>query len=142
MLVVDDIQWLDNGSLRVLSRVGGQVPDSAMLVVTTARNDPDSEPARRRFVHKLAEAPVERLDLAPLTTNEVGQLLAAHLGGRELDAWFIDRIAARASGSPFAVGEYVRALLDEGLLRPTATSWELDQARFQEIGRRPTWSSW
>src|SRR6185295_18603225 len=34
--------------------------------------------------------------------------------------------------NPVAIGEYVRALLDEGMIRPTFGSWMVDAARFHE----------
>ena len=45
----------------------------------------------------------------------------------------VDRLAAIASGNPFALGEYIRSLLDLGMLRPTTGAWVVDATRFHEL---------
>jgi serine/threonine protein kinase/serine phosphatase RsbU (regulator of sigma subunit)/tetratricopeptide (TPR) repeat protein len=133
LLVIDDVQWIDDGTFEVLRRAAKLVDQVPMLIATTARNDAASEPNRDKLVKALGDALTERIVLSPLDTAAVKQLIAAHLGGRSLQNDFAEKIAVRANGNPFAVGEYVRALAEKGLLRPAADAWVVDEARLHEL---------
>lgn len=133
LLLVDDIQWLDVGSLEVLKMLAQQVDSAPLLVATTARNDTESEPARARFVKEVGPKHIVRVVLEPLGRVSVGRLVAAHLGGRSLQQDVVDQLAARSNGNPFVLGEYMHSLLDQGMLRPAATGWVVDAERFNEV---------
>src|SRR5262249_8817424 len=45
----------------------------------------------------------------------------------------VDRLASRSNGNPFAVGQYIRALLDQGLLRPTAEGWKIESSDLNDV---------
>ncbi|HVE81547.1 MAG TPA: SpoIIE family protein phosphatase [Myxococcales bacterium] len=132
VFLVDDVQWIDEGSIEVLRRLAGKISDLPLLMVTAARNDPQSEAARTAFVKRMGDSLAERFVLGPLDTISVSELVAAHLGGKRLDPTVVEKINARARGNPFALGEYVRVLLDQGMIRPTFGSWMVDAARFHE----------
>ncbi|HUR28016.1 MAG TPA: AAA family ATPase [Planctomycetota bacterium] len=133
VLLIDDVQWLDDGTLKILQKLAARIDLSPLLLATTARNDPDSEGARDRFVKQMKADRVERLVLEPLEPDEVGALISAHLGGKTLEAAFVERLATRSNGNPFALGQYVRALLDQGLLRPTPSGWVVDGSNLHEV---------
>jgi eukaryotic-like serine/threonine-protein kinase len=132
ILLVDDVQWLDDGSAEVLHRLTAKVNELPLLLFTAARNDPQSEASRVAFVKKMGAGLAERFPLGPLDSKSVAELVAAHLGGKSLDPAVVEKINARARGNPFALGEYVRALLDEGMIRPTFGGWTVDASRFHE----------
>lgn len=132
-LVVDDVQWLDEGSLRVLSRMAAGATTTSMLVLATSRDHLGCEPANARFVEAAGAALVERLHLGPLSDNAVGAIVTARLGGRPLDAGVVARLGALTHGNAFAVGEYLRALLDSGALRPVDGAWRADRAALDAV---------
>ena len=132
VFLVDDVQWIDDGSTEVLHLLAERARELPLLIVSAARNDPQSEPARKAFVKRMGDALAEGFALGPLDNVSVSELIAAHLGGKKLDQSVVERINARARGNPFALGEYVRALLDAGMIRPTFGSWMVDAARFHE----------
>lgn len=133
IFVVDDIQWLDPGSLKVLTRVADRISDVPLLLITTARNDPKNEVAAEAFVAALDQNLSARIKLAPLSLRNMDELVAAHLGGRHLEEGALSRVAAVANGNPFAVGEYVRALLESGGLGLVDNKWVMDKEKFQQL---------
>ncbi|MEX2981226.1 AAA family ATPase [Streptomyces sp. C36] len=93
--VVDDAQWIDDASRRVLVFVARRVSAERIAMVFAAR---DARPPSG-----LAELP--RLPLAGLCDEDARALLraATHVG---LDAEVIDRILAEAHGNPLALLEF------------------------------------
>ncbi len=133
LLLIDDVQWLDDGSVQLLRQLGARLSQLPLLVVTTARNDPASEAAKDRLVEALGPALETRLVLQPLPVVAIGQLVAAHLGGLQVEAAFVERLAAISNGNPFAIGEYIRLLLDKGLLQPHRDRWTVDVQALSEV---------
>ncbi|MEW6280063.1 MAG: AAA family ATPase, partial [Candidatus Eremiobacterota bacterium] len=106
LLVLDDIHWLDPSGHRLLARLLTAL-EAPLLVLLTSREADLGLPGC-----------VARLRLEPLAAPEVAVLLSAYLGGRQVPEELVQVIHRRSQGNPFAVGEFVRAMLDEGLLRP------------------------
>ncbi|MFD7663909.1 ATP-binding protein [Streptomyces sp. NPDC059788] len=94
--VVDDAQWIDDASRRVLVFVARRVSAERIAMVFATRDV--GTPSG------LAELP--RLPLAGLADEDARALLgvASHIG---LDAEVIDRILAEAHGNPLALLEFV-----------------------------------
>jgi predicted ATPase/serine phosphatase RsbU (regulator of sigma subunit)/tRNA A-37 threonylcarbamoyl transferase component Bud32 len=133
LFVVDDVQWVDGGSLRILERVAGRTSTAPLLVLASARNDADSRAAREGFVSGLAIAAEHRLVLEPLDDDAVAELIAEHLGGHHVSPDFSARLGALAHGNPLAVGEYVRRMLDDGKIRPAAGEWVIEAKDLNEL---------
>ena len=105
MLFLDDAHWADVPSLRALLFVVRRLVADRVLVVTTTREHAPGLP--EGFVKAAAGTQGRRLQLQPLTTEELRALAAAQ--GVRLSARAIQRLEAHAGGNPL----YTRALLDE-----------------------------
>jgi DNA-binding CsgD family transcriptional regulator len=92
VVVLDDLQWADPGSVAVLAHLARGAPDARLLVVGTYR--PGELTARLPGTH---------LALRGLSSDEVGSALPGVPPARAAV------IAERAGGNPFLVGELVRA---------------------------------
>src|SRR5262249_52517999 len=128
MLCLDDAQWLDQATQRVLRHLAGELADTPLLLAVTARDDRESRAALEAFSAALADVIDTRLELAPLDDGAIGQLLAAHLGGAALTPQLTAQLAARSGGNPFTLGEYLRAAVDAGLIRPCWGVWVLEES--------------
>lgn len=127
ILFLDDVQWLDDSTRQVLIRLAEKLEGVPLLVLCTARNDPESRPAVERLLGTLDPKRTRRLSLGPLDEAAVGEVLTAHLGGQRLDPALVTQIATRTGGVPFTIGEYVRAMLDAGAIRPVWGSWTVSR---------------
>src|SRR5580658_7551789 len=127
VLVLDDVQWADDGSLLVWHQLAASVDQVRLLLVGTCR--PGS---RRAQVRQVRAAVVRRggavVSLGPLPEADVAVLVAAMVGAPPGEA--LRRLTARAAGNPLYVRELVDALVREQAveIRPTA---EVSVAREQ-----------
>ncbi|HEV8173323.1 MAG TPA: AAA family ATPase, partial [Actinoplanes sp.] len=133
LLYLDDVQWLDGLTREVLRQVTSRLPGTPLLVIATGRDDPDSTAAVGRFMNDMDATLDTRLRLGPLSREAVADLVAFHLGGLRVAPSVVDELVARIGGNPFTVVEYVRAVIDAGLIVPSWEGWRLDQAGLDRL---------
>src|SRR5438034_2437993 len=99
VLVLEDVHWADEATLDVLRLVGRRLQSAPALVVATYRDDELGRAHPLRIVlGDLATSPVERIKLAPLSSEAVALLASTHrVDGEEL--------YRRTGGNPFFVTE-------------------------------------
>jgi len=133
--VLDDIQWLDDGTQQVLSLLAADSEAGHAMILATARPTDSAVTQRLQEAIDASEGRgVAAIDLAPLGRQEVADMAAAVLGDRPLDDAVTDKLTAITRGNPFSVEEYLRALLDSGALRPTAAGWTAAPEELEAIG--------
>ncbi len=121
VVLLDDQHWADAASLDLLRFLAREVAPLPALLLATYRAD---ELTRHHPLYQLLpslvrEAHASRLDLRPLDTDGLRALVAARYPLPPADA---DRLVAylrdRAEGNPFFTGELLRAMAEDGALRP------------------------
>ncbi|MCM4083456.1 diguanylate cyclase [Paractinoplanes hotanensis] len=128
VLHLDDVQWCDQATLQVLGKLAPRLRESGLLLTATARDDHASAAAVTAFADLTGSALDTRLTVPPLDRTAIRALLADRLGAGVVPAELIDRLAARSGGNPLAAHEYVRSVIDAGLLTPHWGRWRLDTA--------------
>ena len=134
VVVLEDVQWADEMSLRLLAFVGRRLVSRPVLLAATARDEDLADtPPLARTLDELAPLPhVEHLRLGPLsrsaTTSLVRALARSGSTATRL-ASTTDRVWAVSEGNPFVVVETMRALRDQ---RDGAGTVELPQ-RVREV---------
>lgn len=127
LLVIDDAHVIDQNSSEVLARIRNEIQSLPLLVVFTSRNDTVNLGALESIVALLGPALAARIKLDPLDHSAVAMLVSSRLGGRPLESDAAERIMRPLNGNPFAVTQFVDALLDAGLLIPDTGQWRLDE---------------
>ena len=127
LLVLDDVQWLDPGSRRVLAQLSVTLRSATMLVLATARDDAQSSVGADAFVAAVGGSVDLDLALGPLDEAGVGEQIRSLIPGLTVDAHLVGLLYVRSNGNPFVVQEYLRAVVDAGLLRPAWGTWILDE---------------
>ena len=134
-LFLDDLQWADPATLRLLRFVATSPGHAPFLFIGAFRdNEVGSEhPLALELaeVAKKQEGLVRRVSLAPLGLDEVVAFTASALPGAVAD---LGPLAAalhrKTGGNPFHLGQFLLALHHEGLLRRDATThawvWNLE----------------
>ncbi|MDT5066561.1 MAG: hypothetical protein QOK02_2716 [Mycobacterium sp.] len=97
--IVDDVQWIDSASLKVLAFVARRILAEAVVMIFAGRP--------HAAEHELATLP--ELVVGGLQTQDARSLLAQVLPGR-LDPHVRENILAEAGGNPLALLELPRAL--------------------------------
>jgi DNA-binding CsgD family transcriptional regulator len=114
LVAIDDLQWCDHATLRVLRTLPPRLATDAVVWVVAVR-DRESDPAVTATVRALTGAGADRIDLHPLDDEAVALLAGDLLGGVPDEAVLAS--AARAAGHPLLLAELFRGWRDEELIR-------------------------
>lgn len=107
LIAVDDLQWLDTASRRILDFAVRRLVGRRVGVLTAIRIDGTA--GRRAF----ADEGSERIRLGPLSLASLHEVLKGELG-RTFPRPTLVRIEATSSGNPFFAVELARALVERG----------------------------
>jgi len=130
VLVLDDLQWADQGSLQLLRHLAASDRPMRLSVMATYR---DAEmPTSDSLVETLGALRrmdgVERIDLPGFDPNEVVSVMEA-IADQPMDERGVALAAAvhdETDGNPFFVGELLRHLFEVGVLhRDDEGRWEV-----------------
>ena len=140
VLFLDDLQWSDAGSRVLLEELLTSATDAALLVVAVYRiADVGAEHPVSILLRHLQQrgAPVELLELGPLSTDAVAQMLADALERPvEVARELAELVERRTGNSPLLVREFVAHVQGRGLLRYERSSgwlWDMAQLRAADI---------
>jgi class 3 adenylate cyclase/tetratricopeptide (TPR) repeat protein len=125
MILLDDAQWADAGSLALLEYVGARVRSDAILLLVLYR-DVEADPGgtlrhalgnlqRARFLREIA---LRRLD-----DDTARLLIAAILGAEGVPPDLFPPVLEKTGGNPYFVEELLRALVEEGALVLGTDGW-------------------
>ena len=128
LLLIDDLQWADAGTIDLLSFVATELSASRMLVVATARVTPRAEIDRR--IARLASR-AERIELSRLSSEHVGEYIAKLTGLSGTPASLVQAVHDVSAGNPLLVDETMRSLLTE---HDPAALAELDTVAIRPLG--------
>src|SRR5215471_1586477 len=131
VLLLDDLHWADEMSLRLLSFIVRRSQGAPILIVGTARDDElESAPLLRRIFDDFErDDRLVRLVLSPLDqaqTLELVRALAVSRRGATLPAGLGDQVWAASEGHPFMIVETLREIW-EGQTPLTAGSLPMPQ---------------
>jgi predicted ATPase len=107
VLMIDDLQWIDEGSASLLHYVLRMLgPSSRLLFVGSARRDEiDDNPWRKRVVGAATEGgAVRRMALLPLGADEAAQFF-----GPEASAGDVAAALRQSGGNPLFLTELARS---------------------------------
>ena len=137
VLVIEDAQWADEGSLQFLLYLLPMLASLRMLLIVTHRaEDAGSSEALSRFLPRFARAATtHRMGLGPLRTSQIRRLVTLALGERApLAPQITSEIVERSEGSPFFAEELLKNALERrassrtvGDLPPTIRSAVLER---------------
>lgn len=118
LLVVDDVQWLDQPTLRWLHHLGRRLDERPVGILVSCRpglTAPD-------LVELLALA--DTVDLQPLTERGVDRLVRSRLGTP--GPGFVERCCGLTGGNPFVLGALLDTLTARGLPAEAASLDDLE----------------
>jgi DNA-binding CsgD family transcriptional regulator len=143
LLSIDDAQWADTLSLRLLQYLAvrlGRLPIAAVIAARPA----ETAGIRDAIAILVGEGRTRVLDLAPLSDAGVARLLAERVAS-DLSPEFVAACARATGGNPFLVTEAARMLETEGIAPVAAnaprvlalTPPAVGRAVLARLGRQP-----
>ncbi|NOT33552.1 MAG: AAA family ATPase [Candidatus Eisenbacteria bacterium] len=146
VVMLDDVQWADTGTLGLLRYLLRQLGDSRVLMLAAYRE------VELDRAHPLAAALVEwnreriatRIALGRLGRADTDALLATLMGQESVTADFGEVIHRETEGNPFFIEEVVKSLIDQGEIYREGGEWQrravhelaIPQSVKAAIGRR------
>ena len=144
LLVLEDVHWADEVSLRFTSVLSRRVAAWPILIVVTAREEDVAEAPVLRDVLRLPS--IDRLLLGPLSqgdTTALVQLLAPRGRAPGTESELAERIWGVSNGNPFVVVETLRGLAQGATPTTTADALalpdrvrELVMVRLERLSQR------
>ncbi|MBW2422470.1 MAG: AAA family ATPase, partial [Deltaproteobacteria bacterium] len=113
--IIEDAAWLDPATLALLKRLGEWIGGASLLVVICVRS---FEETARVLTDLRDHPPIEWIEIGPLHASDVEKLVVEELGGRTLPTELLNKIQAGARGNPFAVRQFVTAMIEQGWVEP------------------------
>src|SRR6201997_3137987 len=113
-IVLEDIHWADNGTLLALQWLATARRDPPVLWVLTARTGAGG-PAVQETLSVLQRANATVLRVAAMTPGAVAEMVCDVVRANADESRL--KLAAKAHGNPFLVGELVGGLGEEGRLK-------------------------
>jgi DNA-binding winged helix-turn-helix (wHTH) protein/tetratricopeptide (TPR) repeat protein len=111
LLVLDDLQWADSASLRLLAYLAPEITHLGLVILATARNtEPSSDDTR--LEHVLGHRNTNRIELGRLTLDDVAEYVACRLG--EQKSALSRAVFAKSEGNPFFMRELLRPFSGAG----------------------------
>jgi class 3 adenylate cyclase/tetratricopeptide (TPR) repeat protein len=112
VFVFEDVHWADQAMLAFLEHLAATSTGVPMLLVCSTR----PELYDRHHAWAATGRNVTRIDLAPLSSQDTGELVSSMFGEAVPDAEVQRSILERAGGNPLFAEELVRMLKEQGLV--------------------------
>jgi class 3 adenylate cyclase/tetratricopeptide (TPR) repeat protein len=112
-VVFDDLHWIDEASLTLLSSLIDLVDENPVLFLCVMR--PDRETPAWDFNQRVKrELPTcsRQIELSPFSNETTNAMLVNLLGPRDLPKSLYDQIIEKAEGNPFFAEEIIRSLIE------------------------------
>nr|MBA3738229.1 AAA family ATPase [Actinomycetota bacterium] len=121
VFVIEDLHWADPSMLAFVEHLADWANGVPLFVLCTARpelyeREPSWGGGKRNHT---------AVSLAPLSAEETAQLIAVLLDQTVLPAETQRALLDRAGGNPLYAEEFIRMLIDRGVLARRGASWEL-----------------
>ncbi|WP_460738085.1 ATP-binding protein [Microbacterium neimengense] len=113
LVIVDDLQWLDAGSLGALAALMHDLQGVPIYWLLATRTGVYSA-AHQRFLADVGEL-TSTMALAPLNESAADEMVRDALGSKPGPS--VERAITRAAGYPLLILELIRGLQEEGLLQ-------------------------
>ena len=137
LIVLDDLHWADEPSLRLLEFLVRNVSDSALLVVGTYRDVElgRHHPLSRVLAGLAGSERASRVVLRGLGEEDIGRFVEMTAGTRA-DSRLVSAVHEQTEGNPFFVGEVVRLLASEHRLGNGTARLAIPQGVRDVVGQR------
>jgi predicted ATPase len=117
LAVWEDLHWADPSTLELLNRMIDQVHTARLLMVLTCR--PEFRPPWSPHPH------LAQLTLNRLARPQVEAMVDRLAGGKPLPSAVVGRVVAKTDGIPLFVEEFLKMILESGLVQEQEDRYEL-----------------
>jgi len=134
VLFLDDLQWADAASLKLISLLMKSLDNPSLLPICAYRsNEVDvSHPLSVVFHQIDKEVTVTRVEVSPLDENSIAELLADTLRRAQVEVLPLANLIYRKTlGNPFFINQFIKNLHVEDMLSFEDGQWQWDLQRIR-----------
>jgi DNA-binding CsgD family transcriptional regulator len=132
IVAIDDVQWLDAPSARVLAFVARRLEDAPIRILAALRVGAGGDPLG---LGRTGPVPLQRVPMGPLGEEAMTRLLQARTGGRLAHPMLL-RLHRISEGNPFFALEIARALARQGVRPPPGEPLPVPEDLQELLGAR------
>ncbi len=134
LLILDDLQWCDDETIRWLGYLLRSSPAAPLLVLATARSEElhGEHPAQVLILEAQAEGQADEIELDRLDRSETAAL-ARGVAGSDLSGDRNEAIFRETEGNPFFVVEWTRAGLESAPAHTPPRVQSVIETRFRQL---------
>ncbi|MDA4124732.1 MAG: AAA family ATPase [Thaumarchaeota archaeon] len=126
LIIFDDMNWADAGSLDLILSAARQAQTHRILVLGIYRDvEVEEDSDLFEFLYEVKREKLgETLTLKGFGPEDTGLMIGEILGQKTVDVEFRDLVYAKTGGNPFFIEELVRSMVEQGVLFRTANGWD------------------
>ncbi len=130
LILLEDIHWADSQSLDTLQTIVRKQPNLPLMLVGTARPS-----LYERYPNWDNSAPIQyRVVLRRLTADQSLHLLQEILQKvDEIPPELYGLVIPRAEGNPYYIEEFIKMLIDDGIIHTNERVWKVDGSRLANL---------
>lgn len=135
VMVLDDLQWADDGTIRLLTEMMEGIRKYPFLVIGTYRDEKKVAGALRRLIEDANIKDIgAEVDLKNFDIRKLNHFVSELLMEEESRMYDLSRyIHSKSKGNPFFSIEIVRQMVDEKALINENDHWRVDVKKLTEI---------
>lgn len=137
VLILEDIQWADEGTLRFLDQLGAQIYSSKIMIVASYRStETDMNSRLEEYLTRWKQSRLHftSIEITPLSQYNLKRLLSQLLVSDHYRVSALgDYLYGVTSGNPFHLRELVRQFFEEDALYLRDGVWELRPEKREAI---------
>jgi hypothetical protein len=130
LMFLDDLQWVDEGSLEILERLAEKIPNTSAVLIVSYR-DTEVSPSHplAQLIKKLEgqKAPLSEIPVKPFNLPEISQMISQIIMEKEQAVLpLAQELNERAKGNPFFTLELLHSLVDSKIIYLKADHYTYD----------------
>jgi len=135
VMVLDDLQWADDGTIKLLTEMMEGIKKYPILVIGTYRDEKEIPGALRRLVEDANIKNIgTEIELKNFDIRKLNHFVSELLMEEESRMYDLSRyIHSKSKGNPFFSIEIVRQMVDEKALTNKNDHWRVDVKKLTEI---------
>lgn len=136
VLFLDDLQWADAASLKVISLLMKNLDDPCLLLIGAYRdNEVDiTHPLNLTIDQVRKDTTVTTIEVSPLSETNIADLIADTLRREQNEVRPLAQLIYRKTmGNPFFIGQFIKSLHADRVLRFENGSWQWDLAQIEAL---------
>ena len=135
-VTLDDLQWADEATLRLLGRLARNLGGQRILIAASYRStEAERGTPLAAFLAELRrERLADTLQMEPLSGEETGRLVRELAG--DVSSSFVQEVARETAGNPFFIEELVLHLAATGAIDAPSSRWTIPDGLRTVLGQR------